>query len=230
MILARGGSKRLPGKNIREFFGAPMISYAIKTAQNSRIFKKIFVSSDDHQILKISEKYGAIPAYRANFANDSATTLDAMAFALQILKIPPESLACALYPCTPLLRPETLVMAHEILQKNPQKNYVFPCGAYQNSPLRAFFLAPDPKISQNLGAPEPIFPDFMTQNSQNLRKVFFDAGAFYMARAEIFLEKTPIFTQNSVAMVLENSEICDINDENDWIEAKKKYHENFTKK
>ena len=139
LIPARGGSKRIPRKNIRPFYGKPIIAYPIKCARESGLFDTIYVSSDDDEILDVAKTYGAVPLKRVGLAGDLDDAQEVVREALQGMEGRRPSFACSIYPCSPLLQPIDLIRAFNLL-KEYGADFAF---GFADDPLRdagAFFF------------------------------------------------------------------------------------------
>ncbi len=219
IIPARGGSKRIPRKNIKIFHGKPIIAYAIETALNSGLFDQVIVSTDDEEIAKIAMQHGAsIPFMRsAKNSDDFASTSDVL---LEILndyqgKNIPISLACCLYPTSPLIDETDLINAYEVFSKN-QFDTLFSAVNYSYPVQRSFFLGPKQEI-------ELLHPEHIHARSQDLRAVYHDAGAFYFFKTEALRQQQTLWSKNSGAFLLPAIKVQDIDHEEDWIMAELKY-------
>lgn len=215
IIPARGGSKRIPDKNIIDFLGSPLISYSIKTAIKSKLFSEVFVSTDSAKISQISQDFGAkVPFLRSSHLSDDFTpTLDVVEDFILRYGLDEESLICCLYPTAPLLTPQTLLQAHSML--TPQTHYVFGATQYSFSPFRSFSYA-----NQRL---QLLFPKHQNTRSQDLEPIYHDAGQFYIGSAKTFLQKLPIFSPSSVPFILSNMQVQDIDTLEDLELTKLKY-------
>ncbi|BCZ19121.1 hypothetical protein NHP190012_07630 [Helicobacter sp. NHP19-012] len=222
LILARGGSKRIPLKNIAPFLGKPLLSYVIETARASQLFSQIFVSTDHAQIAKIAKENGACVLERpTHLADDFSTTLDVASHAALELKLKPEALLCVLYATSVLLRTTHLKDALQALQTNPHKKYAFACSAYSASPYRSFSI-------QN-NTPTPLFADNMSKRSQDLPLLYHDVGLFYLGQAQHFMAKEPLLAPHSLPLILPQACVQDIDTPEDLKLATLKYtalHEN----
>lgn len=219
MIPARGGSKRIPRKNIRDFLGKPILAYAIETAQKSNMFKEIMVSTDDEEIADVALRYGAkVPFLRSDSAAaDHATTFEAIAETIHKYKQTgfTYTYACCLYPCTPLLDPNTIKQAFEKLSSETL-DCVFPVSLYSPPIQRALSFLDNGKITMRQ-------PQYMNTRSQDLEKSYHDSGQFYFFHVETILEKQKLFTDNSGAILLSEMEMQDIDNLDDWDIAELKY-------
>jgi len=172
VIPARGGSKRIPKKNIKLFCGKPLIAYSIETAKKSNLFKKIVVSTDDEEIAKVSESYKAEILWRPKeLADDFVGSIEVFEHAIDKLnKNNAFKYACMIYPTAPFLQVEYLKKGLEELQKN-NACYSFGTTTYDFSIWRGF------EIVENKA--KMFFPEFMDKRSQDLKEAFHDAGQFY---------------------------------------------------
>ncbi|WP_161891084.1 pseudaminic acid cytidylyltransferase [Pontibacter russatus] len=218
IIPARGGSKRIPRKNIRDFLGKPIIAYSIETALNSGLFEEVMVSTDDGEIAEISLKYGAkVPFLRSKAASgDFATTAEALVEVLQAYASAGEEFAygCCLYPTAPLVKATALTDAFKLMT---EKKYdtVFPVLRY-GYPIWRSLRIEDGKAVLN-------WPEHLRSRSQDLPAAFHDAGQFYWFGVKAFLEKRALFTDNSGAIELSELEVQDIDNLTDWRLAEMKY-------
>ena len=218
IIPARGGSKRIPRKNIKPFLGKPIIAYSIEAALNSKLFDEVMVSTDDLEIAALAKKYGAsVPFVRSDkTANDFATTFDVIYEVLQEYELLNKKfdLSCCIYPCAPFVTKEKLAKGFELLKEN---NYdcVFPIIPFSFPIQRA--------LIENKGKVSFFYPEFSLSRSQDLEKSYHDAGQFYWLNTEICMEKKKILTDNSGSIVLTELEGQDIDNEIDWKLAELKY-------
>lgn len=214
IIPARGGSKRIPKKNIRLFCGQPIIAYSIKNAVESRIFDKVVVSSDSEEILEIAQNIGAQPLKRpSELSDDYATTHAVISHSIQALNALEDDWVCCLYATAPLLHSKKLQEAFSLAQKYPN-SYTFSSVEFSYTPFRAFSIED--------GISKMLFKDLFTKRSQDLPKVFHDAGQFYFAKSKIWLSRDNIF-ENSTPFVLSSLEVQDIDTLEDWEIAEIKY-------
>lgn len=219
IIPARGGSKRIPQKNIKPFLGHPIISYSIKTAIESNLFDEVMVSTDSDRIAKISKNYGAeVPFLRSSKnSNDYATTYEVIEEVLLNYKKTGKNydFACCIYPCTPLLKEERLKEAyHQLINEN--FDIVFPVLEY------SFPIQRSIKIIENQKA-QMLYPEHIITRSQDLEPTFHDAGQFYWLNVKEILKKKAILTDNTGALVLSEMEAQDIDNVIDWQLAELKY-------
>lgn len=212
IIPARGGSKRISRKNVRNLGGKPAIAYPIELAIRSKIFERVIVSTDDPEIADISRKFGAeVPFIRSpELSDDFAITIDVISDAVMQLR---ESglvfeYVCCLYPVTPLLKQHRVLESLAILQQGDW-DYVFPAIEF-SSPIERGF-----KKSKS-GLIEFRFPEFANSRTQDIPRTFHDSGQFYFGKAEAWLSKKPVLNGNSTFIELDKNETLDIDDLEDW--------------
>nr|WP_174507022.1 pseudaminic acid cytidylyltransferase [Acinetobacter sp. Marseille-Q1620] len=218
VIPARGGSKRIPRKNIKEFHGKPMIAWSIEAALQSRCFDEIWVSTDDAEIAEIAQQYGAkVPFLRPKeLSDDFATTADVMQHAVQefnrLYTENPE-FVCCLYATAPFVLAEDLLKGFQLIQ-NKTVDYVFSATTYAFPIQRAI------KLSEN-GHVEMFYPEHFNTRSQDLTEAWHDAGQFYWGTSDAWLNKTIIFSNHSSVIQLPRYRVQDIDTYEDWERAEK---------
>ena len=220
IIPARGGSKRIPRKNIQLFSNKPMISYAISTAKQSGCFDHIVVSTEDAEIAEIAKKWGAeVPFFRpAKLADDYADTLDVLKHTIGNLTrvYDKPNFICCIYPCTPLMDPEIIIDTYnEMKSKSHIADYVFTACDFDFPIWRSL------KVGTN-GLASPIFPEFIESRSQDLDHAIHDAGQIYWGKTDAFLNKKDIFS-NGVPFIIPRYSCVDIDNQDDWELAEKLY-------
>lgn len=213
IIPARGGSKRIPHKNIKPFLGKPLIVYSILCAKS--IGAEVIVSTDSQEIANIAEDWGAnIPFFREEALSDDFTpTLDVIKDAILKTGIDESSIVIALYPTAPLLNPQTLQEALKHL--NNEVLYVFSATEFDYSPFRGFFYE-----NQTL---KMLYEEHINTRSQDLPKLYHDAGQFYIGLAKNFIQKKPIFSPQSIPYLLPSLCVQDIDTLEDFKLAELKY-------
>jgi N-acylneuraminate cytidylyltransferase len=219
LIPARGGSKRIPNKNIKDFFGKPIIAYSIETALKTNIFDDVIVSTDSKEIAEIASYYGArVPFFRSNEnAGDHATLADVIkevVITLEQENIFIENICCLL-ATVPLITEARIMEGCEQLI-NTRADAVIPVIAFSYPIWRSFKLSEENKLSM-------IWPEYMNSRSQDLPKAFHDAGAFYWIRKGAFIEQEKLFMAHTSALVLKENEVQDIDTIEDWKMAELKY-------
>jgi N-acylneuraminate cytidylyltransferase len=219
IIPARGGSKRIPRKNIKHFLGIPIIAYSIEAALASEIFTEVMVSTDDEEIALIAEKYGAsIPFFRSNEnANDQATTAAVILEVLQQYKDrfnQDFEYSCCIYPTAPFVTATRLKEAAELLH-NRQAEAVIPVSAFSYPVLRSLYIDKERLMFK--------WPEFVSTRSQDLPSFYHDAGQFYFLNNSAFMAKQQVFMDNVVPLIIPETEVQDIDNETDWKIAEMKY-------
>ena len=214
VIPARGGSKRIPRKNIKVFGGKPMIAYAITAAKNSGLFDHVLVSTDDAEIATIANEWGAeTPFVRsAELANDFTATVPVVAHAIQACEALGWSFdnVCCIYPGVPLIEVEDLQGAFEQLGAG-SADYCFPVTEFPSAIQRA--------LKQNSdGVMQPFYPEFELARSQDLEPAYYDAGQFYWGKKKAWLGN-PLIHSNGAGYVIPNWRVIDIDTPADWDRA-----------
>lgn len=211
IIPARGGSKRIPRKNIREFCGRPMITWPITTALQSGLFDHVLVSTDDAEIAKIARQAGAeTPFIRpAELADDHTGTTDVVAHALNwALEAGWEvEAACCIYATAAFIAPDDLSAARALLSR--ECDYAFPAVRYGHPPQRGF-------IDGGGGSPQVLQPEHAGTRTQDLPTVFHDSGQFYWGTCEAWMEERPFFGPHTRFIELPNWRAWDIDRPEDW--------------
>ncbi|THB71115.1 MAG: pseudaminic acid cytidylyltransferase [Gammaproteobacteria bacterium] len=215
VIPARGGSKRIPRKNIRQFHGKPMIGWSIEAAQKANCFDQIIVSTDDDEIAEISRDFGAeVPFIRPKeLADDHTGTIPVVAQAIDWYKdqgLNPKYICC-IYATAPFIRETDILSGLEKI-KAPGIDYAFSVTNYDFPIQRAI------TITQS-GSIEMIDSAFMNTRSQDLKETYHDAGQFYWGCAEAWTNDIPIFSSTAVPIVLPRHRVQDIDTEEDWMRA-----------
>lgn len=212
VIPARGGSKRIPRKNIKHFLGYPMIRYAITAAQNSETFDRIIVSTDDKEIAQIANTYGAETPFSRpeNIAGDHATTVEVVAHAISHMEntgfFP--SLVCCVYPAVPMIRVQDIAKALGLLEAGGCSGYCYPVAEYPSAVQRAFKLGA-------VGRLTPVDEAHHETRTQDLEPRFYDAGQFYWASRDTWIKKQSIH-KNGIGLLLPPHRVVDIDTEADW--------------
>jgi N-acylneuraminate cytidylyltransferase len=219
IIPARGGSKRIPRKNIKYFLGKPIIAYSIEAAIKSGLFDEIMVSTDDEEIAKIAINYGAkVPFLRSSKnADDYATTFDVIKEVVSKYKSLNKTFhyTCCLYSCAPFITANKLTDAFDLLQKE-NFDSVLPITAFGFPVQRAF------KIDKNKKTVF-FYPEFSLIRSQDLEQSYHDVGQFYWINTNKCLLKKAVITDNTGSIVISEMEAQDIDTELDWKLAELKY-------
>lgn len=218
IIPARGGSKRIPKKNIRDFLGKPIIAYSIETAIKSDIFDEVMVSTDSEEIAEIAKKYGAnVPFLRSEkSADDLSPLIDVVKEVLDNYKDEGKEFdyACMILSTAPFVNVEKLKEANEILEEKDVDS-VFTVTEY------SFPIQRSLKIEN--GYLKMRWPENMNVRSQDLEKTYHDAGQFYFFDVEEFYNQNKVYMEKSYPIILDNIEVQDIDTETDWKLAELKY-------
>ena len=218
IITARGGSKRIPKKNIRDFNGKPIIAYSIEAALESGIFDEVMVSTDSEEIAEIANRYGAkVPFLRSDeTSSDSATTADVLSEVLDEYEKTGKKFRymCCIYPTAPFVTDEKLKKAYEMI-KQEHINQVMPVVAFSFPPQRGHMIK-DGKLYM-------LNPECKNVQSQILEKVYHDCGQFYFMDIEAFKNSGGDINENIYPMIMSELEVQDIDNETDWRIAEIKY-------
>lgn len=218
IITARGGSKRIPRKNIRDFCGKPILAYSVEAALQSGVFDRVMVSTDDKEIAEIAKKYGAeVPFFRSGkTADDFATTNDVLLEVLEEYKKRDQNfgLACCLYPTAPFVTAEKLKNAVELLL-NSEADTLIPVVKFSYPPQRAMVIRGSRLVFRH--------PEYLDSRSQDLEPHYHDIGQFYIFRTESFRKNRKLMVGNILPMVVPETEIQDIDTLTDWEIAELKY-------
>jgi len=219
IITARGGSKRIPRKNIKDFLGKPIIAYSIETALNSGLFDYVMVSTDDDEIAEVAKKYGAqVPFVRSKQTSDDFTgTADVVIEVLHDLKkIGKEFInACCIYPTAPFISKQTLNESYQLLI-GKKFDSVFPVCSFSYPIQRALEIS-NSKTSM-------VWEENLNKRSQDLPARYHDAGQFYWMNVESFLIEKKLFTNNTGSVILDELQVQDIDNETDWKLAELKFN------
>jgi len=218
IVPARGGSKRIPRKNVRDFLGKPMIAYALQALRDSRLFDDIVVSTDDDEIAAVSRQHGAAVPFRrpAHLSDDQASTdavlLHAVVECGRLLG--PMRFGCCVYPASPFLTVEDLAKGRELLLRH-EATSAFPIVRYDFPIEQALVL--------DGGRARARWPEKLAARSQDLTPHYHDAGMFYWFDVAKYLRAGELFCDDNVAFVIAADRCQDINTPEDWASAERKY-------
>ena len=219
VVVARGGSKRIPKKNIKLFCGEPIMSYSIKAAISSNLFSEVMVSTDSEEIAEIARSYGAsVPFMRSEKnSGDFATTDEVMLEVVERYQTMgyKYEYACCLYPTAPFITPEILIEAMKKMKEN-NPTIVFPVVQFSYPPQRCLVI--DKK-----GYATYQYPQYVTTRSQDLEKLYHDVGQFYIYHVEKKKKKKGIIEDDFMPIVISELQAQDIDNEMDWRLAEMKY-------
>lgn len=219
IIPARGGSKRIPRKNIKEFCGKPILVYSINAALQTKLFDEVMVSTDDVEIAEISKQYGAsVPFFRSKeTSNDYAILKDVLNEVLaeyqKLDKIFDE--VCCILPTAPLVESDDITKSHEILEIESCVSVV-PVVKYSYTIFRSLKIE-NGKLTMN-------WPENFPKRSQDLPEAYHDAGLFYWYSKKYFEEKIAGFGENAYPYILDEEKVQDIDTLDDWRLAEMKYN------
>ena len=218
IIPARGGSKRIPRKNVKKFAGKPVISYSIEAALKSKIFDEVMVSTDDEDISSIAQEYGAsVPFLRSpENSDDYAGVADVCLEVIENYQKAGRLFdhVCCIFPTAPLIQYKNLLEAIQLL--NGQKfDCVFTAVEY-GYPIQRSLQIDDGFIRMR-------WPENFPKRSQDLEKTYHDAGQFYLIKTSTLLNEKKLFAEKSGAIILSELEVQDIDSETDWRLAELKY-------
>jgi N-acylneuraminate cytidylyltransferase len=215
VIPARGGSKRIPRKNIRDFCGKPMIAWSIGPALESGLFDRIIVSTDDPEIASISESLGAeVPFVRPpELSDDYSETSAVIAHAIEWLRqqgMNPDPVCC-IYATAPFISAADLNLGFTLLQESAV-DFAFSVTSYDFPIQRAIRLISGDRL-------EMFQPEYFSTRSQDLEEAYHDAGQFYWGKADAWRVQIPIFGPNSAPIVIPKYRVQDIDTPEDWDRA-----------
>lgn len=219
IIPARGGSKRIPRKNIKFFGGKPMLAHAIGAASKSGLFEQIVVSTDDEEIGAVAREWGAVtPFVRPDdLADDYSATVPVVAHAIQVC----QSLGwafehvCCIYPCVPLIDVSDLSQGLALLKGAERTDYCFPVTQFASPIQRALRRLGDGKM-------QSFYEQYWLTRTQDLEPAYYDAGQFYWGRPEAWLRNSQILS-NANGYVIPDWRVVDIDTPDDWLRAEALY-------
>lgn len=219
IIPARGGSKRIPRKNVKDFLGIPIIAYSIKAAVESGVFDEVMVSTDDKEIASVARQYGAsVPFMRSDdTANDFATTADVINEVLDRYEAEGNKydvVAC-IYATAPFVTAERLIQASESLDGSGFDS-AFTCVEFSYPVLRSLVVNDEGAISMK-------WPEYRRSRSQDLPKFYHDAGQFYFSTVDAFRNANGFWGDNTAPIILSELEVQDLDTPTDWALAEMKY-------
>ena len=219
VIPARGGSKRIPRKNIKEFHGKPMIQWSIEAAQASNIFTDIIISTDDDEIGEIAESLGALVPFKRplELSDDYTNTTEVIAHASNWSRNQglDAAVVCCLYATAPFVSVGAIREAYEQMQ-HTQSDYCFTATSFAFPIQRAIKVTLENRI-------EMFYPEHLETRSQDLEESYHDAGQFYWGKPENWVKEKIIFNKNSSIIKIPYLQFIDINYRDDWDIAKKLY-------
>ena len=219
VITARGGSKRIPGKNIKNFCGKPILAYSIEAARKSGLFGEVMVSTDSEEIAKVARQYGAsVPFMRSEKTSDDfATTADVL---LEVIAQYEKrgkifDVLCCIYPTAPFVTPERLAEAVRLMEAG-HPAAVMPVTAFSYPPQRSF-------VADETGRIGFSNKEYARARSQDLETWYHDAGQFYLYDVKQYLELNGAVYENIMPIFISQLQVQDIDNEDDWKIAELKY-------
>lgn len=219
VIPARGGSKRIPRKNIKSFCGKPMIAWSIEAALQSSCFDHVVVSTDDAEIAEVARQYGAqVPFIRpAELSDDNTATIPVIRHAIEwfneLGQFPDQ--VCCIYATAPFVRSVDIQRGLDILTV-AEGDYAFSVSKYSFPIQRALRISDQGRV-------EMFNPEYLNTRSQDLEEAFHDAGQFYWGRSTAWQKNIAIFGATSSPVLLPRYRVQDIDTEDDWLEAELKF-------
>lgn len=219
IIPARGGSKRIPRKNIKCFLGRPIVSYSIEIALKSNLFQEVMVSTDDPEIEQIAKKYGAsVPFFRSHeTANDFAPLSEVLLEVLGMYEGKGMSFdnVCCILPTAPLITEKNIKAAYSLLEDSSFDS-VCPVVPFSYPILRSLRFDENNRLQMN-------WPEYRFARSQDLKPAYHDSGTFYWIKTEILQKNKKLLSDNGTAIVMDEFHVQDIDTFEDWALAEMKY-------
>ena len=212
IIPARGGSKRIPRKNIREFCGKPMIAWSIQAARQAGTFDHVIVSTDDQEIAEVARQWGAVvPFFRpAELSDDHTATRPVVNHAIREAEAlyGPVDYVCCIYATAPFLRGSDIVDGFRKLVE-VGSDFAFSVASFPYPIQRAIRIADQGRVDM-------FYPEHRSSRSQDLEEAYHDAGQFYWGRTNAFKQDLPTFSEHAVPVVLPRHRVQDIDTQEDW--------------
>ncbi len=219
IITARGGSKRIPRKNIKDFKGKPIIAYSILAALDSGIFDEVMVSTDDQEIAEVSKKYGAtIPFFRSPATSDDfSNTSDVLKEVITVYQDMGQKFdyVCCIYPTAPFVTAEKIKNAFGLIEKS-KADCVMPVAEFSFPIWRSVKMDENSKITFN-------WPENAFRRSQDLPPAYHDCGQYYFLNTERFMATGKLVSDDTIGVLTSSTEMQDIDNEEDWKLAEIKY-------
>jgi N-acylneuraminate cytidylyltransferase len=219
IIPARGGSKRILRKNIKEFNGRPIIAYSIEAAIKSNCFDQVIVSTDDDEIAEVAKNYGArVPFIRPDeLSGDYTATIPVIKHAIEWMESNNNLVdnVCCLYATAPFIQSKIITKAYQQL-KDLKADYCFSVTSFSFPMQRAIKIVDDNRVSM-------FYPEYINTRSQDLEESYHDAGQFYWGKAQAFKDELPIFSEAATPFILPRYLVQDIDTKEDWIRAEAMY-------
>lgn len=218
IITARGGSKRIPRKNIKDFLGKPILTYSIEAALACGVFDEVMVSTDDEEIAEIAREAGAcVPFVRSESnSNDMATTAEVIDEVVKCYQMEGKKFdfLCCIYPTAPFLTADAIKCAMKTLEESEADSVL---------PVVRFSFPPQRSVVMKDGYLEPKWPENMQKRSQDLEEMYHDCGQFYCLRTSSFLKQKKVVMEKTLPYFQEEMTVQDIDTLEDWKIAEVKY-------
>jgi len=215
VVPARGGSKRVPRKNIKAFNGKPIIAYSIEAALESSCFDQVIVSTDDNEIAEVAKMYGAkVPFIRPDeLSNDYVGTIPVVKHTIEWLENHNQTIdnVCCLYATAPFIQSQTILKSFQQLQES-KTDYCFSVTSFAFPIQRSIRITQDGKVNM-------FYPENFSARSQDLEEAYYDAGQFYWGKAKAFKDELTIFSEAASPYILPRYLVQDIDTTEDWIRA-----------
>lgn len=219
IIPARGGSKRIPGKNVMSFCGVPIIGYSIRAALESGSFDRVIVSTDNAHIADVAKDHGAeVPFMRpAELSDDHTPTIPVVRHAIEALESNGADieLACCIYATAPFIHVSDIQQSLALLIQNDDAEFSFPITTFAFPILRSVRL--------DNGFVFPVYPEHEMTRSQDLPEAYHDAGQFYWGRAEAWKQRERLYSGTAVGLRIPRHRVQDIDTPDDWVRAEKMF-------
>ncbi len=213
IIPARGGSKRIPRKNIKDFNGKPIIAYSIEAAIETGCFDKVIVSTDDLEIAEVAKQYGAeVPFFRPlEIADDYATTGDVIVHAVNWFEQQGQKIEylCCIYATAPFIDVEDIKNTYQLLINDPTASYCFPVCEFPFPIQRGVKLTDSKRV-------EMFQPQHFNTRSQDLEHAYHDVGQFYWGKPEAYRQHVPMFSKQAIAYPISRKRVVDLDTLEDW--------------
>lgn len=218
LIPARGGSKRLPRKNVLDLGGKPMLAYPIETALASGLFDRVYVSTEDAEIAEVAERNGAtVIARPPEIAGDRSTVVQVCLHALESL--PQVELLCCIYATAVLLKPKSIMAGYKILHEQPETDFVMGVSEYEHPPVQALKEDKDGYLSY-------MWPEWRGIQSQFHPRLVVSNGAIYWARRQALLDEQTFYGKHLKGLTIPASEVSDIDTQKDLDDLRLKINKN----
>lgn len=219
LIPARGGSKRLPRKNILDLGGKPMLAHPIEAAHASGLFDQVYVSTEDEEIARVAERYGAAIIERpAAIAADRSTVVQVCLHALDVL--PEVDLLCCIYATAVLLRPDSIAEGYRLMCDQPETDFVMGVSGFEHPPVQALREDADGYLSY-------MWPEWQGKQSQLYPHLLVSNGTFYWARRQALIAEKTFYGRRLKGVIVAAEEVSDINTQDDLDKAISRVPANF---